>query len=595
MKSKDIGNIISEFQMSNKRSLLIDGPWGSGKTHQIRRYIDINKNSKIIGIHYISLFGKETIDEINTELHRIINPGIFTARRIATSGLNIISKAISPIPIVGNISGLVDALGFSINNLDDKNITGNRIIVFDDLERIDNKLSFISLLGYFNSLYLSQVRIICSVSSENINEDKKEEFHDFKEKIFDRVLVIDESDGEIISSYFDNYKVDGLENIFSEFENNLRLAQKTAQFYREINDYVEKNNYDLKGKISNLQLIRSCNQTIKICFKQHGKPIIDTKDKDAAHYQEIAYNHDLKAVGENIANGIHRYLRVENKQSNDPNLQTYSENIVKSLIDIFLYRNYNLFDSIFKPKENVISNKDFLDGDLFYLSDDNKNKYSTEFFVRLKKRELVFDDINIKRFCDILRYTDFSFSNDEMDVIVDLMFADEQNNNSEYSDVGFSVLETLRLVPGRRDISSFDIWAEKINSKRDKLEIENTITKLKTNFLEKTFSDMDKFIEKLSYRHNNNNNNEITKYIVDNNFLLPDLSSNISNEAWGYAHAMANYAKRVDKGTEFKNVALKICRNDLKNYSLIDRFDALIIYKIDSNYNLLKELGITKK
>ncbi|MDZ4195761.1 MAG: P-loop NTPase fold protein, partial [Candidatus Izemoplasmatales bacterium] len=181
MKSRDLGDVLNKFVKGNYRSVLIDGPWGCGKTYQIRKCIDTFKNDKP-RIYYISLFGKESIDEINTELYRTIHPSAFKAKKISTMGLNMISKAFAPIPVVGGISGIVDALGFAINDLPEKNISGNQIIVFDDLERVDKALSYVSLLGYMNSLFLAQVRIVCLCSSGNIDPDKIDDFHDFKEK-----------------------------------------------------------------------------------------------------------------------------------------------------------------------------------------------------------------------------------------------------------------------------------------------------------------------------------------------------------------------------------------------------------------------------
>ena len=95
-----------------------------------------------------------------------------------------------------------------------------------------------------------------------------------------------------------------------------------------------------------------------------------------------------------MANGIHNYLRANKNDTEDPKLQEFSERIVKSLIDIFLFRNFILFDNIFKPKENVISNKDILDSDLFYLSDENKKIYIDEFLERINKDDIEFDGNN---------------------------------------------------------------------------------------------------------------------------------------------------------------------------------------------------------
>lgn len=601
MKSKDIKNIIEDFQTSSNRSLLIDGPWGCGKTFRIMEFIENNKKAKKsnrIKIDYISLFGKESIDEINTELHRTINPKLFKTKELVASSFNLISKVISPIPGIGSASGLVDEIGYAINNLENKDISGNRIIVFDDLERVDAKLSFISLLGYFNSLYFKQVRIICLISSTHINdanEGKNKEYHDFKEKIFDRVYVIDESDNEIITNYFSKHTITGLEIIVPEFNNNLRLANKTARFYDEIVAYLNKNNYDIKSKTSELQLVRSCNQTIKICLDHHNKPTIETEKDTSELFRKFAYDSDVEAVGENIANGIQKYLRAETNQSTDVNLQRYSERLVKSLIDIFLYRNYVAFDAIFKPRGNIATNIDFLDNEVFYLSDENKKLYYEEFLRRVENKKIIFDDLNIRRLGDIIKYTNFTFTEEQVDDIIDLLFLNEQEDNPKIFNAEQVVLDSLRTLRGDAASKALKLWENKMKNKKINIEVENAVNRLKKDYSNKNYSGLDTYIEQLSYKHASNPDNGITKFIVENNFMLPDLSGDITNDEWSYAHEMAKYAQKVNKGLEFKTLAIKICKENLENHSLIDRFHSLIFHKIDSEFNLKEELNLSQK
>lgn len=588
MKSKDLSVVIEEFVNSNHRSILIDGPWGCGKTYQYQQYREKSKKKKIF---YVSLFGKESIDEINTELYRIINPKIFKTKKIASTGLHVISKAILPIPYANSASGSVDALGFLINNLPKKNITKNRIIVFDDLERVDNKLSYISLLGYINSLFLTQTRIICLCSTGNIEEEKVKEFHDFKEKIFDRMYVIDESDEEIISSYFDEHNVENLSMIIKEFDNNLRQAQKVALFFNEIIRYSKEKEYKLTTNITYLQLIRCCNQTIKICFNQHKKPMFDSSTAGVTDsIYKLTYDGDVKALGENIANGIHNLLRVENIPHNDPNLQRYSEEIIKGLICVFLFRNYANFDKNFKPKPSGISAPDFLDNEVYYLSDENKDEYVKVFFKRLYAGEICFDKTNTGRFADILRYTNRQFNAEERNKLIEMMFEHSTESEHGYMDVGDSIMSVIRFVSGTKDRSAFEPWVEGINKKRKSIEIQEIIDKLKNSNEFKEYTGMDLFINQLESRSYDKDNKVIIDFIVQNDFLLPDLSGDISYASWRYAHAMARYSSTVNKKVEFIEVALKTCNSNLKNESLIDRFDALISYNINSDYKLRENL-----
>ena len=123
MKSKDLEQIIENFSNDNHRSLLIDGPWGTGKTYQVLNYIK-HKKKKSIKVTYISIFGKQSIDEINTELYIKLNPNKNLIKKMSVKGLSIISQSFSPIP---GASALIDSLAYSINDIKDKDISGNQI------------------------------------------------------------------------------------------------------------------------------------------------------------------------------------------------------------------------------------------------------------------------------------------------------------------------------------------------------------------------------------------------------------------------------------------------------------------------------------
>ena len=154
MKVTDLNRILLEFYNNQiiGKAILIDGKWGCGKTYQIKEFL----KEHVGNCHYISLFGLESIDEINSKLYSEIH----TTKSFFKKGAMLVSKAISAVPYVG---GIGDALeyqmsGKSINPKD------TRYIIFDDLERLSNKISYIDLLGYFNNLFLSNVKIICCIS-----------------------------------------------------------------------------------------------------------------------------------------------------------------------------------------------------------------------------------------------------------------------------------------------------------------------------------------------------------------------------------------------------------------------------------------------
>lgn len=106
MKTSDIGSIFDFFQFhANYRAILIDGKWGIGKTYQFKKYFDGLKRKDKKRIYYFTIFGTETLDELNTEIYRKLHPlwSVFSV------GYKTISQSISA------VSGLKDSLtSFSV-------------------------------------------------------------------------------------------------------------------------------------------------------------------------------------------------------------------------------------------------------------------------------------------------------------------------------------------------------------------------------------------------------------------------------------------------------------------------------------------------
>jgi hypothetical protein len=90
-------------------------------------------------------------------------------------------------------------------------------------------------------------------------------------------------------------------------------------------------------------------------------------------------------------------------------------------------------------------------------------------------------------------------------------------------------------------------------------------------------------------------NEEIISYIVDNDFLLPDLSKDMSDAEWNYAHEIAKYSKNQKLEDKFEKIAIKICALQPDNQSLNDRFQALIEYHIDSKFNMAAAINKGEK
>lgn len=105
------------------------------------------------------------------------------------------------------------------------------MIIFDDLERISKEFELSSLLGYINHLFLSNIKVVVICNSKEIKY-KKDEFNDFKEKVFDREYKLEKAPKDVIIEFFDNNELDN--KVIENFNENIRLALKAALFFNEI-------------------------------------------------------------------------------------------------------------------------------------------------------------------------------------------------------------------------------------------------------------------------------------------------------------------------------------------------------------------------
>jgi hypothetical protein len=336
MKSTGIKEILEQFvSNSSFQFVLIDGPWGCGKTYAVEKFITSHKK---IPIYYVSMFGIKSIDEINLRLYQQSRKKTIFAKKT----LMFACKAIKAIP---NIGGIGDALDFQLGQMDNSKLKGKTLIVLDDLERLSSTVSFIELLGYMNELSLSQCKIVCLISSLNLDEEKRKTFNDFKEKAFDHYYQISETDNSVFSKIFSEYGKYGIDSAFPLFNKNYRMAIKTEHFFHDILDLFNDKRIDIsKSDISYAILLKACALAVDICFS--------TKTfSSEVKYENEQFSGACDIYGVDVANGLYWY------KFNCPgtrSLFTLSifSNMVVDLCSSFMYRDYDDLISLLTPKSS---------------------------------------------------------------------------------------------------------------------------------------------------------------------------------------------------------------------------------------------------
>lgn len=163
--------------------IAITGPWGVGKSFFWKEHSkNLILNKKYA---YVSLFGLESLGDLKTQIYSNIEshhspieipkwikslPSIFKDTRITQLGIN------APIKLIDNLmfAQVKDA-----------------IICLDDFERMSNKLDIKDVMGLANYLKLEKnCQIILILDEEKAEENNKNKYVEYKEKLVDETLII---------------------------------------------------------------------------------------------------------------------------------------------------------------------------------------------------------------------------------------------------------------------------------------------------------------------------------------------------------------------------------------------------------------------
>lgn len=207
---KEIVFSYIETDAANNHALMIDGKWGSGKTHYFKEIIAKEfKKVEEKKLLYVSLNGLQSTSEIFDEL--IAEKFKFVGFLQKTTAGKITYGAVRSVLNIG-----INAVSFGLNIKGEKkeinpqtkdlhNIAfqelvrfskDKHVICFDDLERIGKKLDVVDVLGFINRNFVEhegiKVIIICDETRIDKNKQqsgsKEREYDTVKEKVVGRTI-----------------------------------------------------------------------------------------------------------------------------------------------------------------------------------------------------------------------------------------------------------------------------------------------------------------------------------------------------------------------------------------------------------------------
>ncbi|MCR8710015.1 KAP family NTPase [Aliarcobacter butzleri] len=209
--------------ISNHKIIMLSGKWGSGKTFFWKNKIieELNKDKKIPN-HYISLYGKKSIEEIENEIFLKIFESVdsFESREKAVKLSKNVVNLLSSFSSAVNFFGVnLDISKISDNPLDKleeilKNkklektveyLNSGAIICFDDFERKSKDIDLNDLFGFITQLTLNfSCKVVIILNDDAFEESDKTIFSNVKEKSVSKYLKYEPTIKELFEIIFEN-------------------------------------------------------------------------------------------------------------------------------------------------------------------------------------------------------------------------------------------------------------------------------------------------------------------------------------------------------------------------------------------------------
>lgn len=267
MKKNELDQIIKDYLTANDTdyAIMINGEWGSGKSYYIKHGFDSLVKSILVPINenenqgqrwfvrkkasyykpaYISLYGVSSVEDFEVRVFYGINSWVNNG--FIRAGVLLGSKIGES---VGVSSGKKDAKAITY-------ISKNRVLVFDDLERIcDDKIPVKEVLGLINS-YVEhshfKVVVVCNENhyeSDNILGDVKKDYRTYKEKSVRFTHTIKADISKMVVEFskgrnegYSNFLIERKDYIASIYKkgncSNLRTLKYNLDIYEHIYDII---------------------------------------------------------------------------------------------------------------------------------------------------------------------------------------------------------------------------------------------------------------------------------------------------------------------------------------------------------------------
>ena len=237
--------------ISNGKVIMLSGKWGSGKTHFWQNKIQtiLNDKDEKIPNHYISLYGKTSIDEIRNEVFLKIFESVDSfefeekGTKLAKNTVDLISLFTKSVGI--DLSKFTDKPFENFQKmLDDKKLkkteeylNSGAIICFDDFERKSKDIDLNDLFGFITQLTLNfSCKVVIILNDDVFEGEEKKIFSRVKEKSVSKFLKYEPSIKDLFNLIFYGRKEDNKKKFkYLELRRYKQIILKTIKETEKLN------------------------------------------------------------------------------------------------------------------------------------------------------------------------------------------------------------------------------------------------------------------------------------------------------------------------------------------------------------------------
>lgn len=321
-------------------AVMLKGKWGCGKSFFVNKWIEEYTNAgEGVSLKpiYVSLYGLKDTSQITESIDRVLHPLLYSKGvELTKKLLKIAGKVVLKTSFDVNkdcsedisLDATLDSLSLLLSK---DNIIGNKLIIFDDLERclIDMKL----LLDYINSFVEhGSCHVILVGDETRVVSRWKKTLIEFKEKTVGREFEIMPDVDDAITCFLHGYipSDEWLQNqktlitdIFHATEcNNLRILRQCLYdfngLYVEVRDSIEENYEPFMQSLLASYIVVYC--------EYRGKCHDLFSQWEWSYDAGIAGNNEMK---ERISALCQKYKSVEGKHNLDVLNTNHITNIVR--------------------------------------------------------------------------------------------------------------------------------------------------------------------------------------------------------------------------------------------------------------------------